>query len=128
MSWTQGRKAPPTKNLLARFLPSLEGFPRRRRIIGRAQVGQATSRPLKPVAAGTPAHGAPISPSIVSGLVALTDASAVFATGLVIYLLYPGWSGGNYQIYTSVVTLNTFLTLSAFHFANMHSFDAVTQP
>lgn len=73
-------------------------------------------------------HSASLSPSILSGLVALGDALIVFATGLVTYALYPGWSDAHSTVYSSTVVVITLLTVSGFHVAGLHAFEAITSP
>ncbi len=75
-----------------------------------------------------PVRSTPLSPSIVSGLVALADGLAVFGTGLVIYLPYLGWSGETSLIYLSASAIYAFVTIAAFYFADLYKFESVTHP
>lgn len=65
----------------------------------------------------------PFSPSIVTGVVAMIDGAIVFGSGLVMYFVVVSPNGGELPMYFSVLTLNTILTLTAFHFAHLYDFE-----
>ena len=74
-----------------------------------------------------PASSAPLSPSIVSGLVGLADASCVFAPGLVIFLTYVGSWDQAARLYLSTVTITTFVTIAAFYVANLYKIESISR-
>ena len=74
-----------------------------------------------------PASSAPLSPSIVSGLVGLADASCVFAPGLVIFLIYVGSWDLSARLYLSTVTITTFVTIAAFFVANLYKIESISR-
>ena len=80
------------------------------------------------VATLVPVGHVSLSPSFVSGLIALADGLAVGGTGLVIYLLYVGWSGEQWQIYLAALAIHMTMTIAAFHFAKLYDFESVIRP
>ena len=93
-----------------------------------AQLEQEAESPLQSPAVHPPGRSAPFSPSIVSGLGAMADGAVLLGSGLALYLLYVGWSDEGYPIYFSILALNTFLTLTAFYFADLYDFESLTRP
>jgi len=73
-------------------------------------------------------RGAPFSPSVMSGLVAVTDAAVVFVIGAAVYAIYVGWGEERSPMYLSALAVQVFMTVTAFHFAGLYRFDALAQP
>lgn len=76
------------------------------------------------------ARSAPLSPSIVSGLIGIADALCVFLTGLVIFMAYDGWydnwGSDRAQLYLTALTIGSLMIVTAFYLAGLHDFSRVT--
>ena len=72
-------------------------------------------------------RGTPISPSIVAGLIAMSDIFWTLVAGHFLYLLYVGWSIESYQGYLAVMVINATMMLATFYFSNLYAFEAVTR-
>ena len=75
----------------------------------------------------------PLSTSMVTSVVALVDAAALFGSGLLVFLLYTSaldssWAIQRYPSYLMVITTNMVATLTAFQFSNLYSRKAVSNP
>lgn len=75
-----------------------------------------------------PVRSAPLSPTIVSGLVAIADGLAVLGSGFVIYLIRLGWNDETYLNYLSASAIHTLVTMSAFYFADLYKLGSITRP
>ena len=83
------------------------------------------------------ARGTPISPSIVTGLVAVSDAAIILLAGLTIHLAYSAWneqtiaySVWNEQTtlkYFAIIILNTGMLVGALNVAGLYNFEALTK-
>jgi Undecaprenyl-phosphate glucose phosphotransferase len=73
-----------------------------------------------PAVVYVPRRGFSLSTSIVIGLVACLDCVVLFSCGVMVYLLYPGWSIEKYPEYLSVVAINTLLTSLLFYFVHLY--------
>lgn len=65
---------------------------------------------------------------IMSIVVALGDAAAVSVSGLIAYLVYPGWNSEEYSLYLAALAINSLLTLATFHAQHLYTIDAVYRP
>jgi polysaccharide biosynthesis protein PslA len=61
------------------------------------------------------------SETIISGLLALTDSLIILLSGLLLYLVYPGWDGADNSLYMTVLLINTVLTVFVFYSARLYS-------
>lgn len=77
--------------------------------------------------ARVPAPGTSLSPSIVSGLIAVSDVVTLVASGLFIFVLRYGWQAETLDMYVAMLALNAILMLTAFHIAGLYRFDALTE-
>ena len=69
-----------------------------------------------------------LSRGIISGLVAIADGLAVLGSGLVIYVLYVGWTDEMHLTYFAVSAIYASVTITAFYIANLYKFAAIMQP
>ncbi|MFC3103220.1 undecaprenyl-phosphate glucose phosphotransferase [Salinisphaera aquimarina] len=65
---------------------------------------------------------------VIGNIVALGDAAAVFFSGYISYLIYPGWSSDNYSFYLAALVINTLLTLIVFYEQGLYTVSAIYRP
>lgn len=94
---------------------------------GRPEVNTCADTLASPIA-HKGGQSAALSPSILSGTVALFDALILVVTGLAAYALHPGWSEVNSSLYLSTVTVITLLAESGFYVAGLYRFEAIIAP
>lgn len=72
----------------------------------------------------------PLSREIVSGLVLLTDAIIVLATGLLMFLARFEWAPQTptFVFYVSTLLVGSALTLQGFHLAGLYRFESIIEP
>ncbi len=75
-----------------------------------------------------PARSAPLSPSVISGLVGMVDGLAMLWSGVFIYFLHVGLIAENLPPYLSALVLAMLLTIGVFYFAGLYKFGAITHP
>ncbi len=68
------------------------------------------------------------SPSVVSGLVAITDAVIVITVGMAVYMAYVGWNPASLPIYVVATSFNLVLTIGGFYFTGLYGFETITAP
>ena len=73
-------------------------------------------------------HGYPLSLEVVSGFVLASDAFAVLATDVAIYISYLGWSEDRFPIYLMASVVHALACVSLFKVANFYAFDSVVRP
>ncbi len=71
-------------------------------------------------------NSAPLSASIVSGLMGIADVLCVFLTGLVIFLIYDGRASERAQLYLAALTITSLMIVTAFYVAGLYDFSRVT--
>ena len=69
--------------------------------------------------------GAPLSPSIVAGLVGIGDFLSITAPGVLIYLWYAHSSVESFQLYLSAIGIAAFLIIPAFYVAGLYRIEIV---
>ncbi len=75
-----------------------------------------------------PARTAPLSPSVISGLIGMVDGLAMLWSGLFVFVLHVGWTAEKLPPYLSTLALAVLLTIGTFYFANLYKFEAITHP
>ena len=68
------------------------------------------------------------SKSIISGLIALTDITIIFGTGLIVFYSYLGWSSYELPFYLSALSINAPLIISMFFIAGLYSLEPIVHP
>lgn len=83
---------------------------------------------IEPIASSLPARSTPLSPSVVSGVIGLSDCVSVLGTGAVIYLLYLGWGVDPLHVYVSALVIASSLIITAFYFVKLYEFQSIVNP
>lgn len=78
-----------------------------------------------PAAVYVPKPGFSLSTSVVIGVVAYVDCLILFCCGVIVYLLYPGWSDDKYPFYLSGAAINALLTSLLFYFAHLYKIGSI---
>jgi Undecaprenyl-phosphate glucose phosphotransferase len=67
----------------------------------------------------------PFSSNVFSGLVAIVDGFVVFLAGVIIYLLYGGWSNESASVYASGCAVTALITVAVFYGSGLYDLNTV---
>jgi Undecaprenyl-phosphate glucose phosphotransferase len=67
----------------------------------------------------------PFSSNVLSGMVAIVDGFIVFLAGVIIYLVYVGWSNESAPVYASACAVTAVLTAAVFYISGLYEINTV---
>ena len=90
---------------------------------------ETARQPIETLAPPSFRRGIALSPSLVTGFVALSDGVAVATASLLFFSSYiDSWAADTLKPYLSLTGLNTCLVLQSFAIAGLYRFDALIRP
>lgn len=73
-------------------------------------------------------NGLALSPEILTSLIVLLDLFVIMAAGLLLYILYVGWTPHKYPAYFLMTAAGATLTVAVFYMSGLYQLSAVVKP